>query len=120
MGLFDILFGSADSHEIKPVIKKEPQKDIVEYFILKDKFQLSDHGTDNFYFVDDKLATHHLFNQYSNVYTWRSARIGDKIRQTRKFNTYSNGIDGCYASYLKYDVEEVSKYNGTGDLNGKV
>jgi len=109
MGLLNILFGH-DVPKEKPVIKREPKSDVVEYFILKDKYQLISSGTDVFYFVDDKLTTHHLEKKYSNIYTWRASKIGDKIRTTKKFYPFQpngNGYDGYYDNVLKYDIAEV-------------
>jgi hypothetical protein len=101
MGFIEWLFGDVNREHQKPeIIKEEPKTDIVKEFVLKDKYQLLEQGYDKFYFVDDKLNTYGITKHYSNIYTWRSAKVGDKIRQTTIYSTKYK----YYLPSLKYDL----------------
>jgi hypothetical protein len=102
MGFFDEIFIEKPIKKEQIIVIKPQKTDIIIEFVMKDKFQLLEQGYDKFYFVDDKLITYKIANAYSNIYTWRTAKIGDRIRQT----TLCDKMNNYYHDVLKYEIIE--------------
>jgi hypothetical protein len=94
--MFNFLMKDSDMSKMEPLVIEEKPKPVIVEFIVKDKYETKYKGTDDFWFVDEKNKVYSVTYNYSvdvydNLYTWKTAQIGDAIRLTK--SNYNRSFD---------------------------
>jgi len=81
----------AGCKKIEPIIKVESE--FID-FVIKDKYETKNRGTDSFWFVDTDNNVYNVnytwsVECYSNLYVWKTANIGDTIKKLNRRSSTS-------------------------------